>query len=196
VSRLDLIVGPNGAGKSTFVEFVLAERRPGVPFVNADVIAAERWPEDPVAHGHDAARLAAQIRDQLLARGEPFIAETVASHESKVDLVRSARRAGYHVHLIVVAVPEEYSVARVAQRVINGGHDVPEDKVRGRYRRLWDHVVTMIELADTAEVYDNSRGGPVRLATFVEGEVVGRPRWPTWTCTALTNRWPASHDDR
>jgi predicted ABC-type ATPase len=196
VSRLDLIVGPNGAGKSTFVELVLAGRRPGVPFVNADVIAAERWPDDPVAHGHDASRAAAQIRDELLARGEPFIAETVASHESKVDLVRRAEGAGYHVHLIVVAVPEEYSVARVAQRVINGGHDVPEDKVRSRYRRLWDHVVTMIELADTAEVYDNSGGGPVRLATFVEGEVIGRPRWPAWTPAALTNRWPTTLDDR
>jgi predicted ABC-type ATPase len=191
VSRLDLIVGPNGAGKSTFVELVLAESRPGIPFVNADVIAAERWPEDAVSHGHDAARAAAQIRDELLARGEPFIAETVASHESKVELVRRARAAGYHVHLIVVAVPEEYSVARVAQRVINGGHDVPEDKVRGRYRRLWDPVVTMIELADTAEVYDNSGDGPVRLATFVEGEVIGRPRWPAWTPVALTNRWPS-----
>ncbi|HSL56717.1 MAG TPA: AAA family ATPase, partial [Acidimicrobiales bacterium] len=87
MSRLDLVVGPNGAGKSTFVELVLADVRPGTTFVNADVIAAQRWPDDPVGHGHDAARAAAQIRDAVLERGDPFIAETVASHPSKVDLV-------------------------------------------------------------------------------------------------------------
>jgi predicted ABC-type ATPase len=190
VSRLDLVVGPNGAGKSTFVELVLAERRPGVPFVNADVIAAERWPDDPVAHGHDAALASDQIREALLARGEPFIAETVASHPSKVELVRRAREAGYHVHLIVVAVPEEYSVARVVQRVAAGGHDVPEDKIRTRWHRLWDNVVAMIELASSAEVFDNTGEGPRTIATFVAGDIVGRPLWPAWAPPALSQRWP------
>lgn len=189
MSRLDLVVGPNGAGKSTFVELVLAQLRPGVPFVNADVIAAERWPEDPVAHGHDASEAAARIRDELLARGEPFIAETVASHESKVELVRRARRAGYHVRLAVVGVPEDLSVVRVEQRVANGGHHVPEDKIRSRYHRLWEHVISMIELADSAEVFDNSGPQPATIATFVAGDVIGSPRWPSWGPPALVERW-------
>ncbi|MGI8683569.1 MAG: AAA family ATPase [Acidimicrobiales bacterium] len=192
MSRLDLVVGPNGAGKSTFVELVLAEQRPGVTFVNADVIAAERWPDDPMGHGHEAAAAAAKIRDKLVARGEPFIAETVASHDSKVDLVRRARQAGYHVHLIVIAVPEEFAVARVELRVASGGHGVPEDKIRARYRRLWDNVVMMIEFADSAEVFDNSGPGPTTVATFVAGDIVGRPRWPAWAPAALVNRWPMS----
>lgn len=191
VSRLDLVVGPNGAGKSTFVEFVIADERPGVPFVNADVIAAERWPHDPMAHGHDAARAAEKIRDELLDKGEPFIAQTVASHPSKIDLVRRAKAAGYHVHLIDVAVPEDLSVTRVAERVVAGGHDVPEDKIRSRHRRLWDNVVAMIELADGAEVFDNT-GEPGTVATFVDGNIVGAPRWPLWMPGALTRRWPTS----
>lgn len=191
MSRLDLVVGPNGAGKSTFVELVLAGLRPGVPFVNADVIAAQRWPDDPVSHGHEAAQAAEDVRDELMARGEAFIAETVASHPSKVDLVRRARHAGYHVHLVVVAVPEELSVQRVALRFAAGGHDVPEDKVRARNRRLWDNVAAMIELADSAEVFDNSGSGPVTVAVFVAGDLVGRARWPSWTPVALVKRWPA-----
>lgn len=191
MSRLDLVVGPNGAGKSTFVEFVVADARPGVPFVNADVIAAERWPDDAMAHGHDAARAAEMIRDELLAKHEPFIAETVASHPSKIDLVRRAKTAGYHVHLVVVAVPEEYSVARVAARVAEGGHDVPEDKIRARYGKLWDNVVAMIELADGAEVLDNT-SEPETVATFVDGNIVGAARWPSWTPDALTRRWPTT----
>jgi predicted ABC-type ATPase len=194
VSRLDLVVGPNGAGKSTFVEFILADARSGVPFVNADVIAAERWPEDPLSHGYDAAQAAEAAREALLARGESFIAETVASHESKVDLVRRARDAGYYVHLIVVAVPEEYAVARVRARVADGGHDVPEEKIRSRWQRLWGNVVAMIELSNTAEVFDNAGSGPVTIATFVAGEIVGAPRWPDWIPDALAARWPVRND--
>ena len=191
MSRLDLIVGPNGAGKSTFVELVVADRRPGVPFVNADEIAAGRWPEDAMRHAREASIAAEQARDALIAAGEPFIAETVASHESKVELVRSARRAGYHVHLVVVLVPEELSVQRVAARVVAGGHQVPEAKVRSRYQRLWGNVVRMIELADSTEVFDNSGTGPVTVATFVAGEPIGRPRWPLWTPSPLADHWPA-----
>ncbi len=196
MSRLDLVVGPNGAGKSTFVEFILADARPGVPFVNADVIAAERWPEDPLLHAYDAAQAAETARDALLARGESFIAETVASHGSKVDLVRRARNAGYHVHLVVVAVPEEYSVERVLARVAAGGHGVPEEKIRSRWRRLWENVVAMIELADSAEVFDNAGPGPVTIATFVAGDIVGAPRWPGWTPESLTARWPVFDSPR
>lgn len=193
MSRLDLVVGPNGAGKSTFVEFVLADARPGVAFVNADVIAAERWPDDPLSHAYEAAQAAERARDALVARGESFIAETVASHESKVDLVRRARDAGFYVHLIVVAVPEEYSVQRVLARVASGGHDVPEDKIRSRWRRLWGNVVTMIELADSAEVFDNAGPGPITIATFVGGDIVGAARSPSWAPAALTERWPVEH---
>ncbi len=196
MSRLDLVVGPNGAGKSTFVEFVLTDARPGVPFVNADVIAAERWPEDPLSHAYDAAQAAEAARDALLARGESFIAETVASHESKIDLVRRARDAGYYVHLVVVVVPEEYSVARVLARVAAGGHDVPEEKIRSRWRRLWVNVVAMIELADSAEVFDNAGPSPVTIATFVAGDLVGAPRWPGWTPEPLVARWPDSDRPR
>jgi predicted ABC-type ATPase len=190
VSRLDLIVGPNGAGKSTFVEYVLADARPGTVFVNADLIAEERWPDDPEAHGHEAARAAEELRNALLAQREPFIAETVASHPSKVDLVRRARAAGYHVHVIVIAVPVEYSVERVELRRAAGGHGVPLDKIHSRYERLWGNVADMIESANSTEVFDNTGDGPRTIATFVNGGSIGAPRWPAWTPQALTDRWP------
>lgn len=190
MSRLDLVAGPNGAGKSTFIEFVLAALRPGVPFVNADVIAEELWPDDPMQHAYEAADAAARARDELMARGEAFIAETVASHESKIDLVQRAKRADYHVHLLVLAVPEDLAVERVAARVASGGHDVPEEKIRSRYQRLWPVVIQMIELSASAEVFDNTGERPRTVATFVAGDIVGQPRWPAWTPEALATRWP------
>ena len=147
-----------------------------------------------MSHAHDAAQAAEAARDSLLRNGESFIAETVASHESMIDLVRRACEAGCYVHLIVIAVPEEYSVQRVRMRVAAGGHDVPEEKIRSRWQRLWDNVVAMIELADSAEVFDNSGPGPATIATFVAGEIVGTPRWPDWTPAALTARWPHAND--
>jgi predicted ABC-type ATPase len=189
--RLDLVVGPNGAGKSTFVRLSLTPVLPRSSFVNTDVIAQQCWPGDAEAHSYEAARIAGATRAALMARREPLIAETVFSHRSKLDLLREACAAAYYTAVHVVMVPEELAVARVAARVAAGGHTVPEDKIRGRYRRLWPLVADAIELADTATVYDNSqRKGPRAVAVFSHGFVIGNPLWPTWTPDALTTRWP------
>ena len=189
--RLDLVVGPNGAGKSTFVRLTLAPVLPGVSFVNADAIAEQRWPDDAAAHSYEAARIAAATRTALIVRRQPLIAETVFSHPSKLDLLREATAAGYYTALHVVMVPEDLAVARVAARVAAGGHTVPEDKIRARYRRLWPLVADAIMLADTATVYDNTRrAGPRAVAVLSHGFAVGGPSWPDWTPDALAMRWP------
>ncbi|SNT45303.1 zeta toxin family protein [Rhodococcoides kyotonense] len=182
--RLDLVVGPNGSGKTTFVEQRLAPLLPGSVFVNADVIAKERWPESPEEHSYEAARIAADIRNSLVAQGESFIAETVFSHPSKLELVDAARRAGYVVVLHVIMVPVELSVARVAVRVTEGGHHVPEDKIHERFDRLWPLVAEAIRRSDHATVYDNSAPDITRIsAKFVEGDLVGESSWPAWAPT-------------
>lgn len=181
-----LVAGPNGAGKTTLVERVL-EPATHLPFVNADVIAADRWPEDPLGHAYEAARVAADRRAQHLDARESFIAETVFSHESKVELAHGAAARGYLVHLHVVMIPEDLAVARVAQRVRRGGHDVPEHKVRERYARLWTLVAQARRTADRAVFWDNStiddRYRPV--ASYARGVRVGRPEWPAWTPDVL-----------
>ena len=147
MSRLDLVVGPNGAGKSTFIALVLLPEVPDSILVNADEIAAARWPEDQAAHAYDAAAIADETRTRLLLEGQSFIAETVFSHPSKLQLIDDARQRGYRVVLQVVMVPEDVSVVRVAARVAAGGHDVPQEKVRQRWRRLWANVASAAEVA-------------------------------------------------
>lgn len=186
MTRLDVVAGPNGAGKSTFVSTVLAALLPGSVFVNADEIAKRRWPDDPEAHAYDAARIAADTRAKLIATRRPFIAETVFSHPSKLDLIRAARAAGYTVVVHVVLVPEGLAVERVRLRVEAGGHAVPEVKIRERYRRLWGLVAAAIAESDSAMVYDNSAGiGPRIVATMTAGQIIGSPSWPAWTPPAL-----------
>jgi predicted ABC-type ATPase len=187
VSRLDLVVGPNGSGKSTYVRFVLAPLRPGVPFVNADVLAAQRWPdpEEAKQHALEASQMAAQAREQLLVQGRELIAETVGSHPSKVDLVARAKQAGYYVHVHVMLTTQDQAVVRVRRRVEAGGHDLPETKIRDRCRRLWSHVAAVVGIADIVEVFDDSGDGPRTVALFIAGEQVGQAHWPAWAPDAL-----------
>ena len=193
MNRLDLVAGPNGAGKSTFVELTLAPQLAGSVFVNADEIAKQRWPDDPSAHAYDASLVAAQTRARLIELGRPFIAETVFSHPSKLELIDAARSAGYTVVLHVLLIPEELAVKRVVYRVQAGGHPVAESKIRGRYHRLWALVADAIRRCDQATAYDNSGiKGPRIVAQMTDGFIVGSPDWPDWTPQPLTAHWPKS----
>jgi predicted ABC-type ATPase len=186
MKRLDLVVGPNGAGKSTFVDFTLAPLLPGSVFVNADEIARQRWPKDPAAHAYQAAEVAAETRAKLIELGTSFIAETVFSHPSKLDLVDTARAAEYTITLHILLIPEELAVQRVRYRVSASGHHVPEDKIRGRCQRLWPLVATATRRCDHSTVYDNSGlQGPRIVAQLNDGFVTGSPAWPSWTPDVL-----------
>ncbi len=179
---LHLIVGPNGAGKTTLYDKILGPAT-HLPFVNADVIAARHWPDDAAEHAYEAAALAAQERQRCIEERLSFIAETVFSHESKLALIRSAHAVGFGVTMHVVLIPEELAVARVVDRVANGGHWVPEGKVRERFGRLWTLVRTAILEADQTYVYENTRAArPFRVvAHFSGGQLTEDPAWPTWT---------------
>ena len=175
MNRLDLVVGPNGAGKSTFVEFTLAPLLPTSVFVNADEIAKQRWPADPAVHAYDAAKIAADTRAKLIELRRAFIAETVFSHPSKLELIDNAHAASYTVVLHVLLIPEELALQRVKHRVKAGGHDVPENKIRQRYQRLWPLLVTAITRCDSATVFDNSGlKGPRIVAQMSVGQLVGQ----------------------
>ncbi len=190
MKQLHVVIGPNGSGKTTFVTEFLALELPGYVCVNADEIAKARWPADPDVHAYEAAQVAAETRAHLIAGGRSFIAETVFSHPSKLDLIRSAQGARYQVVLHVMLVPEELAVRRVAYRVQAGGHDVPEHKIRERYHRLWQLVAHAISLADRAVVYDNTRStGPVKIAEFFGGLPMGAATWPKWTPEPMVSRW-------
>ncbi len=186
MSRLDLIAGPNGAGKTTLYERVIAPGRPGLPFVNADRIATDRFPGRELEQAYAASEITAAARDALIAARIDFCTETVFSHESKVTLVTTAAAAGYDVVLHVVMIPEALSGPRVAARVASGGHGVPADKLATRYRRLWTHVSAAMPHCHRAVFYDNATDdGPSEVASYRYGVADYSPRWPRWTPEAL-----------
>lgn len=179
---IHVVAGPNGSGKTTFCERILIPAT-RLAFVNADEIARKRWPGKEEAHGHEAAAAAAAERGRRLASGTSFIAETVFSHPSKLELLRDARAKGYLVTVHVILVPEDLSVVRVQCRAGQGGHSVPAAKIRARYRRLWLLLRQAVALADDATVYDNSRASrPFRVVVRYRDGVPERvPDWPAWS---------------
>ncbi len=182
MSRLDLIAGPNGAGKTTLYERVIAPDRPGLPFVNADRIAAARFPGNETTQAYEAAAIAADTRDALIAARLDFCTETVFSHPSKVDLVEAAVVAGYDVVLHVVMIPEILSGPRVVARVDAGGHNVPTEKLKERYGRLWPLLALAVPQCHRAVFYNNAiEDGPAEVASYRHGTADYDSRWPSWT---------------
>lgn len=181
MATLHLLAGSNGAGKSTFVASAIGPMT-GLPFINADVMAAEKWPGDEEAHAYDASHAAAQMRARALSRGESFITETVFSHPNKLDLVVRAQELGYRVKLYVIMVPLTTTQNRVLERVDDGGHSVPREKISERYARLWSLFRRAREIADVTKVYDNSLAeAPFKLvAKYSHGVLDASHEYPNW----------------
>ena len=153
--QLWILAGGNGAGKSTFYRTRLAEK--GLAFINADIIARQLFPDTPESHSYDAALIAEELRNQLLEQGRSFCFETVFSHPSKIDFVAEAKALGYEIILVFIHLDDSaLNQARVAQRVSEGGHDVPADKVINRIPRTLRNIQKVLPLCDRVYVLGNA----------------------------------------
>ncbi len=154
-----VIAGPNGAGKTTVTERLRVERwSEGVEYLNPDEVARDRFGDwnSPAAVASAAAWTEAR-REELLAQGAGIAFETVFSTTGKVDFVRRAKEAGYFVRVFFIGTKDpRINAARVAGRVIHGGHTVPIEKIVSRYVRSMANLSAAIQLADRVYVYDNS----------------------------------------
>jgi predicted ABC-type ATPase len=189
-----LLAGPNGAGKSTLYRALRAD---GLVERSADFVNADLHERDHLRHIVDdrrrseAARAWADARRaELLAQGLPLVSETVFSHPSKIDLIRDAKARGHTVALHVVALDDPQRLpARVAQRVREGGHAVPPERILARYPRTLEHLRQAVPLADVAYLYDArdvEDGGPRLVAVHAGGRTTWvDPPAPAWARTML-----------
>lgn len=180
-----LIAGPNGSGKTTYYESHVRFRIKA-PFINADTIAQEVFGREPNSRDEmmQAAKEAANRREALIRQRRSFVAETVFSHPSKLKLVREAKAAGYLVRLSIICTAKpELNIARVQDRVNEGGHTVPRKKIVERYHRALALLREAAQIADWALVLDNTRADqPFRLLIkFEDGQIAYRaddlPEW-------------------
>jgi predicted ABC-type ATPase len=154
-----VIAGPNGAGKTTVTARLRNERwSEGVEYLNPDEIARDRFgdwnsPEAVL----NAAQWTTQRREELLASGKGVAFETVMSTKEKLDFIVRAKDASYFVRVFFIATADpRINAARVAGRVLAGGHAVPIDKIITRHVRAIANLAPAIAVADRVYIYDNS----------------------------------------
>jgi predicted ABC-type ATPase len=132
--KILVIAGPNGAGKTTFARSFLPAEAGCLRFINADLIAAGLSPFAPEAAAVRAGRLMLEEIADCARRGESFAFETTLAGLGYLAHIRLWRAQGYHVSLYFLELPSaDFAVARVAQRVRQGGHHIPEEVVRRRF---------------------------------------------------------------
>ncbi len=153
--HLWILAGGNGAGKSTFYRLYLSKY--GIKFINADLIAKEIDSKNSENLSYHAAALAAKIREDLINQGVSFCFETVFSHESKIDFIAKAKAHGYKITLVYIHLSSpELNEARVHQRISEGGHSVPSEKIHSRIPRTMQHIKAALPLVDHVRLLDNS----------------------------------------
>lgn len=156
---LIVIAGPNGSGKTTITSEVLAsEWLEDAVYINPDIVAQEKFGDwnSPEAV-REAALYCEQWRERCLANGESLIFETVMSAPDKIDFIRRAKQAGYFVRIFFISTANPtINAARIARRVMKGGHDVPIPKIISRYIKSIANCAEIAPEVDRLYVYDNS----------------------------------------
>ncbi len=176
-SRLLVVAGPNGSGKTTVTEQGLSHTWfAGCDYINPDLIARDEFGDwNSPSAVMKAAVLAKERRERAIRERRSLAFETVFSAEDKVDFLRSARRQGYFVRLFFVGTSDPtINAARVARRVMEGGHDVPIGKIIARYFKSIANCAAVAREVDRLYLYDNSVDGrkPTLLLRASEGRIV------------------------
>jgi predicted ABC-type ATPase len=163
--KILIIAGPNGAGKTTFAGAFLPEEADCPRFINADLIAAGLSPFAPGAAAVRAGRLMLREIKVCVARDESFAFESTLSGRGYLRHIRDWRKRGYHVSLFFLSLPSvDLAIARVAERVRQGGHDVAEAVIRRRFTSGLGNFERHYRAAvDAWALYDNSGDEPVLI---------------------------------
>ncbi len=165
-SRLTIIAGANGCGKSTFTgrsSFVYK-----IPLLDPDAISKALQPTMPGTSAVAAARQVLASANRHLHNGESFAVETTLSGKGYLQLMLDARKRAFEIVLIYIGTANvEINLARIRDRVLAGGHNVPETDVRRRYTRSFQNLPIAIERADHTILFDNSNEEGYRLVAVL-----------------------------
>jgi predicted ABC-type ATPase len=170
-----VLAGPNGAGKSTAAPRLLRGTLGVTEFLNADLIARGLSPFNPEQAAVEAGEIMLTRMEELARRRITFGLESTFAGRTLAMRVRELIKQGYEFHLAFLWLPSaDLAVARVADRVRMGGHNVPEETIRRRYRAGLRNLFTLyLPLATTWRVYDTSQTR-IRLIASGHGSVVSR----------------------
>ena len=191
--KLVIVAGPNGNGKSTLTGIGVFGT---LVVIDPDAIAKQMGGGSGRGFEIAAGRAALLRQDELIGAGQSFLVETTLAGRRAFRLIASARDAGYSVELRFISVDSpDQAVDRVSNRVALGGHDVPEEDVRRRFKGSHDNLPLVVVRSDKSVLYDNSTAEfPHREVAVVTPEF----RWtadrcPEWAVRALAHAGTIEH---
>lgn len=184
---LIIIAGPNGSGKTTITSRILHhEWLENSVYINPDQVAQERFGDwNSTEAVRQAAEFCTDWRERCLNDKQSMIFETVFSADDKLDFIRRAKQAGFFIRLFFVCTASPMiNAARIAGRVMKGGHDVPIAKIISRYQKSIINCKLATAIADRVYLYDNSVDGQEAriLLRFANGSIIKQyttdiPQW-------------------
>ncbi|MGI8668675.1 MAG: zeta toxin family protein [Aridibacter sp.] len=165
MAHVIVIAGANGAGKSTVAAFLLRDKLGVSEFVNADVLAQGLSAYSPEKVAIPAGRIMLKRINKLAKAQENFASETTLSTRTFVPKLKRMRKNGYKFKLVFLWLKsEELAVLRVAERVRQGGHNIPTDTIRKRYQKGLRNFFSLYQpIADSWFFYENSNISNLRL---------------------------------
>lgn len=189
---LIVIAGPNGSGKTTITSQILHhEWMENAVYINPDIIAQEKFGDwNSKEAVMKSIYYCEELREKCLRERRSLIFETVLSREDKVDYIKRAKEAGFFIRLFFVSTAQpSINAARIANRVMEGGHDVPITKIISRYDKSILNCVDASHYADRTYVYDNSIDNAEARLLFrlVDGKLFKTytDQIPVWAQTIL-----------
>lgn len=170
-----IIAGPNGSGKSTLYETSdIQDYGRSIWIINPDILASRIFSAESLDPGPANAEALNRIRawlDASIASYQTVGVETVLSTAKYRDLVLAAKARGFEFRLLYIYLRNvEENIERIRDRVVQGGHDVPEVKIRERRQRSFAQLPWFFREADQATIYDNSGANPKPVAVKIGTE--------------------------
>ena len=171
-----VIAGPNGSGKTSVTrKFLHHEWAEGTLYINPDEVAKDVFGDWNSADAvMKAAKYCTEQREKCLRERTSFVFETVMSSDEKVDFILKAKQAGFFIRLFYISTSHpSINAARIANRVMKGGHDVPITKIISRYYKSITKCKLVSSIVDRLYVYDNSTDGQDATLQFrlVDGKL-------------------------
>ena len=168
-----IIAGSNGSGKTTFAAKFLPDYAKCPNFINADLIAQGLSPFSPRNAAIKAGKLVLGQINEFSGKGDSFAFESTLAGKSYVNLFKKLRSKGYKIHLFFLWIPDaELGIARIKDRVKDGGHDVPIQDVKRRFKRSICNFFRLYQsLSDSWMLFNNAGAHPALIADGKNGQI-------------------------